>query len=436
MPTAAATPAKEFFIRMITKDISLEDCILDLIDNSVDGARNAAGAPDASLDEYHVELTIREDEFVINDNCGGISLEDAQDYAFHFGRRKGVSHDIEGAIGIYGIGMKRAIFKIGKLITVRSSTGEASFVVNIDVDSWEQKDEWEFDLEPGEPWPDGPGTKIEINELNDGVGDEFGDEVFVDRLRAAISRDYSVFLQRGFSISVNDHPVEPMPFTLRRGGDFEPAKIRYTAGENDEITIEISAGMAGVPPDDPSAETRITDVERYGWYVLCNDRVVLAGDKSKRTVWGHERFPAWHPQYNGFLGIASFHSDDPAKLPWTTTKRDIDQTHPVYRKAVDRMKALTRTFVEYTNARKGDLETARSLEEKTVAEPVQTLAERPVMVVPKIVKAPRVQMATIQYRRPREEVRRVAAALGNRNMNYKDVGERTYEYFLEREVEE
>ena len=35
---AGANPAKSFFVRMITRDIVLEDCIFDLIDNSVDEA--------------------------------------------------------------------------------------------------------------------------------------------------------------------------------------------------------------------------------------------------------------------------------------------------------------------------------------------------------------------------------------------------------------
>jgi len=39
MPThkANAYPRKHFFFEMFTRDISLEDCILDLIDNSIDG---------------------------------------------------------------------------------------------------------------------------------------------------------------------------------------------------------------------------------------------------------------------------------------------------------------------------------------------------------------------------------------------------------------
>ena len=31
-----ASPTKELFINVLTKDISLKDCILDLLDNSVD----------------------------------------------------------------------------------------------------------------------------------------------------------------------------------------------------------------------------------------------------------------------------------------------------------------------------------------------------------------------------------------------------------------
>jgi hypothetical protein len=45
LPTKAeANPTKAFFVRMITRDISLADCILDLIDNSVDAAWQREGA--------------------------------------------------------------------------------------------------------------------------------------------------------------------------------------------------------------------------------------------------------------------------------------------------------------------------------------------------------------------------------------------------------
>src|SRR5215469_15296234 len=120
---ALANPTKEFFVRMITQDISLEDCILDLIDNSVDGAWRCEGsqpvglAETADLTKYKITITARPDYFRIEDNCGGMSLHDAANHAFTFGRRKGDEHT-DYSIGVYGIGMKRAVFKLGGNIRI------------------------------------------------------------------------------------------------------------------------------------------------------------------------------------------------------------------------------------------------------------------------------------------------------------------------------
>ena len=134
---AHAAPTKEFFVRMITKDIDLEDCILDLIDNCLDGARrSSANAPDAKrYAGFAARIEVTLDRFKIEDNCGGISVDQAIDYAFHFGRRKDAPPG-DHAIGLYGIGMKRAIFKIGNSISIRSSTVDDSFGTHIDVDAW------------------------------------------------------------------------------------------------------------------------------------------------------------------------------------------------------------------------------------------------------------------------------------------------------------
>lgn len=39
---AQATPTKQFFVSMLTRDISLDDAILDLLDNCLDGAMRVA----------------------------------------------------------------------------------------------------------------------------------------------------------------------------------------------------------------------------------------------------------------------------------------------------------------------------------------------------------------------------------------------------------
>jgi hypothetical protein len=38
-----ASPSKEFFIHMLTRDVQLSRAIIDLVDNSVDGAKRLRG---------------------------------------------------------------------------------------------------------------------------------------------------------------------------------------------------------------------------------------------------------------------------------------------------------------------------------------------------------------------------------------------------------
>lgn len=426
---------------MLTRDIALDDCILDLLDNSIDGAKRTLQSRDGDQEQddrfadFSVDIQLGEDRFEISDNCGGIRLEDARDYAFHFGRNPDVDREPRESIGIYGIGMKRAMFKIGRKIFVLSSTEENAFEVIVDVDEWEQEKDWHFPMKVKDPWEEHPGTQILIEDLNDGVGDAFVDQSFTNKLGATIARDYAVFLQEGLEVQVNDTQIDPIRFEMREGGDFKPARVQYDDGP---VSVELTAGMTAPPPEDDSAEGQadIKDVDRYGWYVLCNDRVVLAGDKTDRTVWGDDGFPRWHTQYYGFLGIVHFRSDDPGLLPWTTTKRGVDESDPRYLKAVTRMKELTEPFIEYTNARKDSLEKAKELEADTDARDVNDVEEREEMKLPEIERKPRVRMANVHYRKPVADIEKAAEALGNKSMTYKRVGVSTFEYFFEREVED
>ena len=196
--------------------------------------------------------------------------------------------------------------------------------MRIDVDEWAKKDDWDFELETRSKHTK-HGTVISITRLNEGISEEFGQKVFTNNLVKGVARDYSFFLEKGFAIEVGDQKVESFRFGLRESEHFKPIKIQYQ--DESGVDVEIYAGLAGSPPDDISPDVKLDDVDYWGWFVLCNDRVVIAGDKTHRTVWGDGAFPSWHPQYNGFMGILSFrHATDPSKLPWITTKRDIDQT--------------------------------------------------------------------------------------------------------------
>ena len=435
---ADAMPTKDFFVRMITKDISLEDCLLDLVDNCLDGARRTiiANSHDDNIieryDGFHTALHINSQKFRIEDNCGGISIDDAIDYAFHFGRRPDAPADEGFSIGLYGIGMKRAILKIGKIIEIHSSTDKEAFRCKIDVDDWLGHDDWEFDIDDADQIK-GTGTVIQIENLYNGIAQEFADTSFVNRLTRIIARDYSRFIEKGFKISINGEAISGHQYAVKTGAEFQP--FRKTYEDEDGVRVDILAGMAAPPPDSNEPAERV-ETGYYGWFVFCNDRVVLAADKTQRTVWGHEDFTRWHSQYNGFLGTVLFYGDDPNRLPWTTTKRDIDESLPLYRRAVREMKAATEPWIEYTNRRKADLDKAKEKEQTATSVPFFGIEENRTFKVPTKSLGPRVKMANIMYRKPREEVEKAAEAFGNKNMTYKRVGERTFEYFMENEVEE
>lgn len=71
---------------MLTRDIKLEDAILDLIDNCLDGALRLGNGDKPTYGKYWVKIKLAKDHFSIEDNCGGIPREVAKNYAFKMGR--------------------------------------------------------------------------------------------------------------------------------------------------------------------------------------------------------------------------------------------------------------------------------------------------------------------------------------------------------------
>ena len=146
-------PTKKFFIEMITRDISIEDAIIDLLDNSIDGANRI------NPNDYRgltISISINESEFIIEDNCGGFSLETAQKYAFRFGRPEDAPIT-NNTIGRFGIGMKRSLFKIGKNFEVETQNEKDHFKVDVDVEKWSKQQQNVIDAQ---------GNQITIDDWN------------------------------------------------------------------------------------------------------------------------------------------------------------------------------------------------------------------------------------------------------------------------------
>lgn len=432
-----ANPSKDFFVTMITRDISLSDCIFDLLDNSIDGARRLVqerGGQNGNLDGFCAKIEFGIDHFSITDNCGGITLSDAIDYAFHFGRRRDAPVDVSRGIGLYGIGMKRAIFKIGRSAIIESETAADSFSVMVNVDEWEKVDnDWDFDYQEKDRSGQ-EGTTVRIKQLHPGIANAFNDPTFRNALAMAVARDYSFFISSGFEIQVGGMKVPSYSYELREGGELTPASLNF---EDDGVNVRIVAGLVDDLPDEIPSELRPDKVDRYGWFVVCNDRVVLAADKTERTIWGVDGYKVWHPQYNGFAGFVFFSCDDPKKLPWTTTKREVDTADPLYRRTVGRMKEITDEFISYTNRRKADVESAKAAEQGNKSIRVAELTVPKTMAFPKLVSEEnkgKAEIVTISYQKPRSEVDEIKDSCGNWNMSAKDVGRITFEYYRKMEL--
>lgn len=445
---AKGDPSKSLFISMLTRDISLADCIVDLLDNSADGikeSRRRAGKPAPLANEYKgysVRIDFDGNRFSIKDNCGGIPIKVAMDYAFRFGRRDEDDQDLAEAhtIGLYGIGMKRAMFKMGKSIDVVSSDGNESFRMALDVDHWRKqrdpddpdRDDWDFPLTDivREKTKVPVGTSVEITQLFKNIAREFETPGFANGLIHSLRRQYAFIVNNGIRLSVNKHTVSAIMPTFKVGEQLAPMRVIEDAGG---VKMDITAGLASPPPEDDSSESLYPEAETYGWYVVCNDRVVVTADKTSLTGWGVSPVPTWHPQYYGFLGVVRFDADDPRLLPWTTTKRNVDASSDVYRRALAVMGECTKEFVDYTNKRKGEIPRVKAVELAAASKSITNVGVQPRMTLPKLTKK---KTRRIQYDKPISEIEAVAKALKMRYLSLKDVGIKTFDYFRDREVTE
>lgn len=354
---AQASPTKKFFVSMLTRDISLADAILDLLDNCLDGAMRLAGGDSVDYAQHFVRIKIAEDHFSIADNCGGIPRDVAKNYAFKMGRDPDDDRDSDAeTIGMYGVGMKRAIFKMGRDALVRTRHGEDTFEVPISSE-WLDAKNWE-PLPINEPTKadenlDEPGTTIYINELYEGVARHFANEAFENEVRTAISEHFTMFLQWGLKVELNDVLVEPVRVEVLVSMDEQGAAPYIYQRTIDDVLVSITVGLntgkiLGDDDEDDAGFERDRSSATAGWTVLCNDRAVIVGDKSRLTGWG-DGIPLYHPQFAIITGIIEFRSKHAEKLPVTTTKRALDTSSNVWLESLVKMKEGMRIWISYTN---------------------------------------------------------------------------------------
>ncbi|KAB2540812.1 hypothetical protein AL035_15670 [Salipiger aestuarii] len=437
-----ASPTKAFFCSVITRDLSLEDAIADLVDNCVDGAKRLRGSSEAGdggalYSGLWVELQFDAEGFSIKDNCGGIDLEIARKYAFKFGRDQEFD-GTPGSVGQFGVGMKRSLFKMGSHFKVETATQSDTYEISVDVPAWISDPHWDFrisklDTEGVEV--EDTGTEITVINLYSGVSSLFSTKFFNDRVVHEIKTSQQHFIRNGLSIRVNGDAIISPAWQLASSEQLIPFyQVYEDEGGKDLLKSRI---YAGVGPSAPAAA---------GWYVFCNGRCIVSADQSSTTGWGDlpgasgVSVPKFHNQFTRFRGYAFLDSNDPDRLPWNTTKTDLDFDHPEFVRLRQRLVEIARPVINFLNEL--DNERDFSPEDQVISRVLQKAPLTPIskMAVQQtfsyqkatVKKGP--ALKNIAYKKPEPEIASLQTALGASSA--KEVGVKSFEFAFARLVEE
>lgn len=440
--TADASPEKRLFISLITRDISLAAAFLDLIDNSVNAAVEPYAQRLSTAADYQstfadptvqptvdIRIQIDESSVRIADNAAGISCAVAQEHVFKFGRSSDEAHASD-RLSVYGIGMKRALFKLGNNINFVSDHVEGGFSLELNVADWakDKNPAWTFPLSPRAPvQPGATKTDIHITNLTAETKLRVTDAVFINQLKEAISRTYAFYLAKFVNIHVNDELVGGKEVAI--GSNIESDSFSYG-----NTTCAIAAGLA-VPTGEQFRD------KAAGWYVFCNGRAVVSAEKTILTGWGGGALglPSYQPKHRAFIGTVFFVSVNAEELPWNTTKSGINEDSELWQQAKRQMATIGRRVISFLDSRYTDEGTEVSATDlKDTAGTALSVIAAAIAPKSSFRSEAKIRPETvkIQYAAKVEDIRRIGEHIGRRQISGTDAGKYTFDFFLRNEVGE
>ena len=124
---------------------------------------------------------------------------------------------------MYGIGMKRAIFKMGEEAAVETFAEDGAFEVTYDKDWLDpENEEWDLPIKPLQN-KKVKGVTIIVPTLKKEIARQFGNKPFLNELRNAISEHFGYLMQKGFAVFVNKEKLRAR--TLQLYATDSPKKV-------------------------------------------------------------------------------------------------------------------------------------------------------------------------------------------------------------------
>jgi len=354
---------------------------------------------------------------------------------------------------LYGVGLKRSIFKLGELIVFETDDGKDYCKLEIDVNDWlKKKDEegndiWDIELTEtsttrlisGEK----PFTRIKVKKLRHETIESFVPE-FERDLKETVKIYYSRYIQRAkIDFFVNNEKQRGFEIKVKASDDFKPVKVE---DEYEGIKITVLCWL-----DLREDQKRVRKERgRQGWNVFMNERLVIFDDTSEDTGWlGEQPFlPKFHSLYNQFRGVVFLNTNDPSKLPINTLKNGFNKEGEIYHYLLNLMVRVARPFIDFLSDKydkqkekidekldellkeiRKDSEEEKKIIETSIDD--TKIEYQSTFTPPEIVTRPIIPQSAISYKKPKKQVDIMKRVLKVRT-NW-EVGEKTFDFFWESE---
>ena len=406
MPKIDIMPSKRIYDALI-QDISEDQAICDLIDNSIDNWKILK-----KTGLLEVNISISESKIEMKDNAGGIDLKTLPLLLRPGGTNRTGG---EGIKGIWGVGVKRAIFFLGKKITILTrKKNEDGLKLEVDED-WLTKDEaknkWEIEYSIDNSISE-EITKIIIKNLKI-ILNSFS----ILEIRKSITRTYRDEIKEGkLQIIFNDSIIKVFPEFPWSKSEYAPPS-RYITDipilhSDRKIHVEITIGVMTQPGEEYS----------YGIDFIGNGRIILQNNLDWRMGFKKERLGMAHPTINRFKAVVRV-SGDSRDIPWNSAKSDINPNHPNYVNIADLVFQVSRQYVLFLR-KNYDVTSKlfRSKADKTDIKDITFEYGKEFRKVVKEYREPKKEITITSFKVPTEDYNELVEYFGLRSRPRKAVG--------------
>lgn len=330
MPIINIMPSKRIY-NALTKDISIDDAINDLIDNAIDNWKILR-----KTKLLGVNILISDSKIEIKDNAGGIDLKTLPLLLMPGGTNRSGG---EGIKGIWGIGAKRSLFFLGEKIKILTrKKNKDGLKLEVDED-WFTKDEgenkWEIEYSIDNSIPE-EITKIIIEKLK-----VILNPFLIRQIRESIISVYQdEIVKKTLKIIFNNEIVKIVLKIPWSKSKYAPPS-RYITDipvphSDRKVHTEITLGVMTKPGEEYS----------YGIDFIGNGRVILHNNHDWRMGFKKGKLGLAHPTINRFKAVVRV-TGDSRDIPWNSAKNDINTNHPIYVNMVDLVSQVSRQYVSF-----------------------------------------------------------------------------------------